>query len=73
MFVARYKFRRFRWCVIKLQALYRMRKLRKPYLANRQKKKNDKKLSALEQRKLWLLNRKKWKESVLKIEKARYA
>ena len=38
MFVARYKFKKFRKTIVKLQALYRMRKIRKIYLAQKKEK-----------------------------------
>ena len=38
MFVARYKFKKFKKAIVKLQALYRMRKIRKIYLAQKKEK-----------------------------------
>ena len=39
MYVARYKYRRFRKCIIRLQALWRGRKPRKAFLEHKKKKK----------------------------------
>ena len=72
MYVARFRFKRYRRCIIKLQALFRMRKQRKLYLEEKKQKSLREKAKQLEQRKRILLNRKKWKQSVLTIERYRY-
>ena len=73
MMVKRFQYRRFRQAVTRLQSIYRGKKQRKVYLERIKEKKQDKKLTLLEQRKRALLMRKKQKESVLIIERNRYA
>ena len=59
MMVKRFQYRRFRWAVTRLQSIYRGKKQRMVYLEKIKEKKQDKKLTLLEQRKRALLMRKK--------------
>ena len=72
VYLAMSKLRKAIKAVDKIKAFYKMRKQRRKYLAIIAERKNKTKLSLIEQRKRMLLNKQKWRASVIIIERERY-